>query len=124
MCGTRSYLWSDGVLYPHHRNGHQVVENAVFVFPVGLRVAGEVAVRHADGPQAAGRHGLDHLLHHLVLVPRAEHPRLAHLVQDVVAPAVRWGGIVTLLGFVTGISTVGDQSQNKTNMNNGESKRL
>lgn len=82
-----THLWPDGVLDPDHADGGEVIQNVVLVLPVGLGVAAEVPVRHANGPQAVARHGLDHLLHHLVLVPRPEHPGLAHLAQDVAAPA-------------------------------------
>lgn len=83
--GWITHLWPDGVLDPHHADGREVIQDVVLIFPVGLRFAGEVPVRHTNGPQAVTGHGLDHLLHHLILVPRPENPRLAHLVQDVAA---------------------------------------
>lgn len=87
-----SYLWPDGVLYPNDTDGCEVTEDVVLIIPVWLRIAGEVTVRHTDGPQAVTCHGLNHLLHHLILVPWAEHPRLSHLVQNMAAPVVKSGG--------------------------------
>lgn len=86
---TVSYLWPDRVLYPNHTDGCEVVEDAGLIVPGGLGITGEVAVRHADGPKAFARHGFDHLLDHLVLVPRAEDPGLTHLVQDMAAPVIQ-----------------------------------
>lgn len=88
-----SYLWPDRVLDPNNADGGEVTEDVVLIVPVGLRITGEVTVPHADGPQAITRHGFDHLLHHLVLVPWAENPRLTHLVQDVAASVIT-GGVV------------------------------
>ena len=91
---TCSYLWPDGILYRHDADGDEVVEDEVLVVPQGLRCGGKVPVRHADGPQALTRHGLDHLLHHLVAVPRPEDARLAHLVEDAVAPGAGRSGVL------------------------------
>lgn len=88
---TLSYLWPDGVLYPNDTDGCEVTEDAVLVVPGGFRMTGEVTERHTDGPQAITRHGLDHLLHHLILVPWTENPRLAHLVQDMATSVVKGG---------------------------------
>lgn len=80
------YLWSDGILYPDHTDGCQLIEDVVLVVPEWFWVGREVTVRHADGPQPVTRHRLDHLLHHLVLIPGTKHPRLTFLVQDLSAP--------------------------------------
>jgi len=95
---TPAYLRPDGVLYAHHADGDEVVEDEALVAPHGLGRGGEVPVRHADGPQAGAGHGLDHLLNHLVAVAWPEDARLAHLAEDAVTPGgvggaeqtVRW----------------------------------
>lgn len=62
------YLWPHRVLYPDHGDAGQLGQDLVLAVPVGLGVGGEVAEGQADGPQPVARHGLDHLLHHLVPV--------------------------------------------------------
>lgn len=80
-------LWPHGVLDAHDADAGQPGEDVVLAVPVGLAVGGrEVPVRQADGPQALRGHGLDHLLHHVVPVPRAEHLGLAAGREDFVAP--------------------------------------
>lgn len=86
---TPSYLWSDGVLDPNNTDGCEVIEDAVLIVPGGLRITGEVTVPHTDSPQAITCHWLDHLLHHLVLVPWTEKPRLSNLVQDMAASVIK-----------------------------------
>lgn len=92
-----TYLWPDRVLDPNNTDGCEVIEDAVLIFPVGLRFTREVTVPHTNGPQAITRHGLDHLLHHLVLVPWTENPRLTHLVQDMAASGRKYLKFVTLV---------------------------
>ena len=87
-------LGPDGVLDAHDADAHEVGEDVGLVLPVGLGRGGQVAVRHADGAQALARHRLDHLLHHLVAVPRPEDARLAHLVEDAVAPGAGRSGVL------------------------------
>lgn len=88
---TASYLWPDRVLYPNNTDGGEVIQDAVLIFPVRLGVTGEVTVRHTDGPEAVTRHGLNHLLHHLVLVPWTEDPHLPYLAQDMAASVIKVG---------------------------------
>lgn len=90
---TLSYLWPDRVLYPNNTDGGEVIEDVVLLVPGGLRITGEVTVRHADGPQAITRHGLDHLLHHLIFVPWTENPHLTHLAQDMAASVINGGAV-------------------------------
>lgn len=92
---TLPYLWPDRVLYPNNTDGCEVSKDVVLIFPVGFRIAGKVTVPDTDGPQAITCHGLNHLLHHLVLVPWTENPRLPHLVQNMAASVVKdgmWSG--------------------------------
>lgn len=80
-----TYLGSDRVLDPNNANSCEVTEDVVLIVPVGLGVTGEIPVGHANGPQPITGHGLNHLLHHLVLVTWTENPGLAAFIQDMAA---------------------------------------
>lgn len=82
-----THLRSHGVFDAHHTQAGESSEDVVLVVPVRLALGGsEVPVGQADGPQPLRGHGLNHLLHHVVPVPRSEHFGLAARRQDLIAP--------------------------------------
>lgn len=82
-CGcARQYLRADWILDANHSDADKVGDDVGLILPVGLWAGGQVPVGHADGAEAVTGHGLDHVLHHLVPVPRSEGTCLPTRTQD------------------------------------------
>lgn len=58
---TVAYLRSHRVLYPNHSDAGQLRHYFCLVLPVRLRIAQQVTVRNANGPQPLTSHRFNHL---------------------------------------------------------------
>lgn len=76
------YLRPDWILDANHSDADKVGDDVGLILPVGLRAGWQVPIGHTDGAEAVTGHGLDHVLHHLVPVPRSEGTSLPPSTQD------------------------------------------